>query len=143
MFELGVGRGLGGGGGASNLSEYVVDGGVKLVDVGDLNPVFLGDDPDGGSLGEADALSEGVVSLDLGAEEAVWVYDEGHSAAVGLEELLGEVLEVFLAGDQLLTGEDGTAVFLGQLGIDLVLKIAGGDSGVTTPDVHFEGEVVA
>ena len=34
-------------------------------------------------------------------------------------------------------------ILLGGLGRDLVLDVAGDDGGVTAPDVHLEGEVVA
>jgi hypothetical protein len=138
-----LGLGICGGRRGSELGHCGVDGGVKLVDVGDLNPILLGDDEDGGGLGEADAFAEGVVGLDFGSEEAAGVYDKGHGAAVGLEELLGEALEVILAGDGLLAGEDGAAIVFGQLGVDLVLDVAGGDSCITAPEVHFEGEIVA
>lgn len=62
---------------------------------------------------------------------------------MGLEELLGEVLEVFLGGDELLTGEDGAAIVFCQLGINLVLDVARSDGGVPAPDVHFQREIVA
>ena len=133
---------VGGGGGGVYLRENSVDGVVELVDVCDLDPIFLGDDKDGGGLGEADSFAEGVVGLDFCGEESIGIYDEGHGFSVGLEELLGEVLEVVLAGDGLLAGEDGAAVVFGEFGIDLVLDVAGCDGRVAAPDVHIEGEVV-
>ncbi len=136
--------GFGGGGSwGADLGECCVDCLVEVGDVGDLDPVFLGDDEDGGGLGESDAFSEGIVGLDFGAEEAGGVDDEWHGVSVGLEELLGEVLEVFLGGDGGLAGEDGSAVVFGELGRDFVLDVASDDGGVAAPDVHVEGEVVA
>lgn len=111
--------------------------------IGDLHPIFCSHHPDGGGLAEADALTEVVVCLDLIGELASRVYDKGHHATVGLKEVLGEVIEVFLGGDGGLVREDGAAILFGGLGRDLVLDVAGDDGGVAAPDVHLEGEVVA
>ena len=123
------------------------DGGVEhrveLSDVADLGVALLGDDEDGRSLGESDALAEGLVGANLGGEQAVGVDDEGHDAAMGLKVFLREGVEVVLRGDGGLVGEDGAAVVLGGLGRDLVLDVTGDDGGVKAPDVHREGEVVA
>ena len=123
--------------------EGGVDGLVEIIDVGDLGPVVGRDDEDGGGVAEAEADSKGVVGVNLSCELAGGVDDEGHLLTVGLEEVLGEALEVFLGGDGLLVGEDGSAIILGLFGIDLVLDVAGDDGGVVAPDVHLEGEVVA
>lgn len=68
MLEFGACSGFGGVGWAADLGLDGVNGGVELVDIGDLDPVVLSDDPDGGGLGDADALTEGVVCLDFGGE---------------------------------------------------------------------------
>ena len=141
MLVAGVGGGLGGGG--WGLGQGSVDGLVEEGWVHDLGPVLLSYDEDRGGLGEAYALAEGLVGLDLLGEEAGGIYDEGHVQAVLLEPGAGVVLKVVLAGDGGLGGEDVTAVVLGGLGGDLVLEVAGGDGGVEAPDVHLEGEVVA
>ena len=142
MTELGV---CGGGavGGAAGLGDDGVEGLVELIDVDYLDPLLAGGDEDGGGVAETDALAEGVVVVDLAGELAGGIHDEGHGAAVGLEVLLGEGLEVVLAADGDLVGEDGAAEVLGGPRRDLVLDIAGGDGGVEAPEVHAEGEVVA
>lgn len=138
--ELGVG---GGGVGAGRLRERGVDGLVELRGVGDLDPLFGGDDEDGRGLGETDAIAEGLVGEDLAGELAGGIDDKRHGASVLLEVALGEGLEVFLGADGDLVGEDGAAVVLGGLGGDLVLDVACGDGGVEAPQMHAEGEVVA
>src|SRR5262249_8522670 len=105
--------------------------------------VLLGDDPDGGSLCDSDALAQSVVSLHLGGEEAGGVDDKGMVELVSLKELAGEVTEVFLGGDGLLGSADGPAELSGNCGRDLVLEVSGGDSGVAAPDMHSQREVVA
>jgi len=133
----------GGRGAAGDLGLHGVDGGVELVDIGDLDPVLLRNNPDRGGLGNTDALPESVVGVDLSGEKAGRVHDEGHVQLVRLEELLSEVVEVFLRGNRHLRSKDGPAELLGDLGRDLVLQIASCNRSVAAPDVHLEGEVVA
>jgi len=138
---------LGVGGGAAartaDLGDDVVERLVELVDVDDLDPALLRGDKDGGGMQEADAQTELVVVVDLFGELAGRVHDEGHDAAVALEVLLGEGLEVLLGQDGSLVGEDGATVLFGGLGRDLVLDVARGDGGIEAPDMAAEGEVVA
>jgi hypothetical protein len=136
--KLGVSRCAGAGG----LGQGRINGLEDLGWISDLNPVLWRYDPDGGGLGETDALAESVVSLNFLGERTGGVYDEGHGQFVGLEPALGEVAEIFLGGDGGLRSKDGSAIVLGDLGRDLVLKVAGVDGSVEAPEVHLEGEVV-
>ena len=137
LADVVVGRGDGG------LREGLVDGGVELGHVSDLGPAVGGKDEDAGGVDEADAFPEAVVGLNFGGEEAAGIHDEGHLLAVGLEPLAGEVVEVVLAGDGVLVGEDVAPILLSDGGRDFVLEIAGGDGGVAAPEMLLEGEVVA
>ena len=146
LFLSGCGTpklGVGGSAGTGCLRQGCVDGLEELGGVSDLDPVFWGDDPEGGGLGEADALAEGVVCLNFLGQRALRVYDKRHRELVGLEPALSEFLEIFLGRDGGLGGEDGSAVFFGGFGRHLVLNVAGVDGGVEAPEVHLEGEVVA
>ena len=56
---------------------------------------------------------------------------------------MGEVVEVVLAGDAVLVGEDVAAILLGCAGGDFVLEVAGVDGGLAAPEVLGEGKVMA
>jgi len=143
-MEFGVGRGgLAGCGGAAGLGDNGVEGLVELVRIDDLDPLGLGCDKDRRGMAEANAEAEFVVLVDLFGELAVGIDHEGHDAAVCLKELLGKGLEVFLAGDGRLAGEDGAAKVFGGARRNLVLDVARSDGRVEAPDVSAEGEVVA
>jgi len=142
--ELFVGGGLCfGGRRGAGFGDGGIEHLVELGDVADLGVALLRDDEDGRGLGEADALAEGEVGVDLSGEEAVGIDDEGHHTTVRLEIFLGEGVEVVLGGDGGLVREDGAAIVLCELGRDLVLHVAGDDSRVKAPDVHLKREVVA
>src|SRR5271170_2641853 len=81
--------------------------------------------------------------MDLGGEETVRVDDEGHLAAMRLEILLRESVEVVLRSDRSLIREDGAPVLFCGLGRDLILDVAGYNSSVKAPNMHLEGKVVA
>jgi hypothetical protein len=116
---------------------------IKLSDIIHLGIALLRDDEDARSLGKADSFAQGVVGMNLGGEEAAGVNDEWHDAAVGLEILLGEGVEVFLRRYRGLVRENRAAIFFCGLGRDLVLDVAGDNGSVKTPDVHLEGKVMA
>ena len=78
------------------LCDCVVQHGIELGDIVDLDKALVGDDEDGRGLGKADTLAEGLVGVHLGGEETVRVDDERHHAAMRLEVFLREGVQIVL-----------------------------------------------
>jgi len=121
----------------------LVDCGVELHDVLDLDPAFGGNDDDGWGFLHVEFEAEFLVGVDFPLERAIGVEDEGHGLAVGLEEVVSELLEVVLAVDAVLRGENLAAVVGGEVGGDFVLQIARIERGLGAPDVAGDLEIVA
>ena len=92
-----------------------VERGIELCRIGDFDPAVGGDNEDGWRVYDADARAEGAVGLYLQGATLGGVDEERHGVSVGLEPGTGEAVEVVLAGDALLMGEDIEAVGFGGL----------------------------
>ena len=130
---------------AAGFGEGRIDELEKAAAVEDFNEGRgvggVGDDPDGGSVLDADALSEGVVVFDLLGEAAHRIDGEGQGDAVGGGEALRELLELVRGLDGDLVGENLIAVVVAE-GLAFGVEEAGVDGGLEAPVVHGEREVV-
>jgi len=102
----------------------------------------VGNDPDGGSVLDTDALAEVPVVFDLLREASHGIDGEGQCDAVGGGEALRELLKLVEGLDGDLVGENRIAVIVAE-GFAFGVEEAGVDGGLEAPIVLGEREIVA
>ncbi len=122
----------------TGLCQCRVDRLVKQSRIHDLGPSLVGHDEDGRSLRQADTIAQRLVRLHLLRKQTAGIHHERHALAMCLEPPPRKRLQVILAGDAHLIGEDIATEILRNLGRHLVLEIARRYRRIEAPDVHAQ-----
>jgi hypothetical protein len=131
---------------AAGLGKGLVDELEELAAVDDLDEWrgavgAVSDDPNGGSVIDADALAERPIGVHLRRKLTHGIDSEGQGNAVAGRKLVGKLAELIGSLDGDLVGKDVVAVVVSELFV-LGVEKAGIDGGLETPGMVRQWEIV-